>query len=136
MMDTATPLLVLVRGLPGSGKSTLAKLLVLAGFEHYEADMHHMKGDTYCFNPDNAKTAHAWCQAKAREALLAGRPVVVSNTFTRLWEMQPYLDMAAEAGVTPNIVEAKGAWQNTHGVPVEVMNSMRGRWEAFPEVAA
>lgn len=67
--------LVLVRGLPGSGKSTLAREMIASG------------------------TAEA-----ATLALWSGKTVVVSNTFTKLWEMQPYLDAAKTLGASVQIV--------------------------------
>ena len=61
----------------------------------------------------------------AREALAAGRRVVVSNTFTQLRELEPYLAMTR----TVRIIEARGTWQNVHGVPAEMLERMAQRWE-------
>lgn len=124
--------LVLIRGLPGSGKSTMAKALARAGFEHFEADTYHMNNEgDYCFDRANAKAAHEWCQQETRKALERGKQVVVSNTFIQLWEMVPYFDMAKVLGIEPNVLEAKGNWQNVHAVPAEVMANMRERWETI-----
>lgn len=124
--------LVLIRGLPGSGKSTMAKALARAGFEHFEADTYHMNNEgDYCFDRANAKAAHEWCQQETRKALERGKQVVVSNTFVQLWEMAPYFDMAKALGIEPNVLEAKGNWQNVHAVPAEVMANMRERWETI-----
>lgn len=127
--------LVLIRGLPGSGKSTMAKALARAGFEHFEADTYHLnnKGD-YCFDRANVKAAHEWCQKETRKALEDGKRVVVSNTFTQLWEMAPYFEMAKALGIEPNVLEAKGNWQNVHNVPAEVMEQMRTRWEPLSNI--
>lgn len=122
--------LVLIRGLPGSGKSTIAKALHKAGFEWFEADTYHLNDDgDYCFDRANAKAAHEWCQQETRNALENGKQVVVSNTFTQIWEMAPYFDMAKALGIEPNVLEAKGNWPNVHAVPAEVMDRMRARWE-------
>lgn len=128
--------LVLIRGLPGSGKSTIAKALCRAGFSWFEADTYHLndEGD-YCFDPANAKAAHEWCQQETRKALENGDRVVVSNTFTMLWEMEPYFEMARKFGIEPNVLEAKGSWQNVHSVPAEVMDKMRERWEPISNAA-
>ena len=126
--------LVLIRGLPGSGKSTIANALTKAGFVWYEADTYHLndEGD-YCFDRANEKAAHAWCQSETRKALENGERVVVSNTFTQLWELTPYFEMAKTLGIEPNVIEAKGNWPNMHAVPAEIMDQMRARWEPLME---
>lgn len=124
--------LVLIRGLPGSGKSTIAKSLHKAGFEWFEADFYHLndEGD-YCYDPDNVKAAHDWCQSETRKALANGKRVVVSNTFTRRFEIEPYFEMANSLGIKPNVMIATGKFENVHGVPVDVVEKMRQRWEEF-----
>ena len=127
--------LVLIRGLPGSGKSTIAKALYKAGFDWFEADTYHLndEGD-YCYDPANVKEAHEWCQRETFKALANGKRVVVSNTFTRRFEMEPYFEMAKTFGIEPNILEATGNWPNVHGVPAEVVEKMRQRWEKSSNV--
>jgi len=41
---------------------------------------------------------------------------------------------AKALGVEPNVLEAKGSWQNVHAVPAEVMDQMRARWEPLSNV--
>lgn len=123
--------LVLIRGLPGSGKSTLARSL--GGFSHYEADMYFVNEEgEYNYNPAEIKMAHEWCQHRTWCALTRNENVVVSNTFTRLWEMDVYIDMGKFFRITPLIVEAKGNWPSIHAVPEAAMASMRQRWEPLP----
>src|SRR5690606_5521633 len=93
--------LILIRGLPGSGKSTLARNLLeryttfVWSFRHFEADQYFIAADgVYNFNPKLLKNAHTWCQCSTSYWLRNGATVIVSNTFTTLKEMQPYLDMA------------------------------------------
>ena len=119
--------LTIVRGLPGSGKSTYAKKL--AGFNHFEADMFHMVDGEYKFNFNNIKASHEWCQNKVKESLLNGNNTVVSNTFTQLWEMQPYIDMAKELCIELNIVTLKEQYGNIHNVPEEIIEKMAERFE-------
>lgn len=120
--------LFIIRGLPGSGKSTIAKQL--HGFKHFEADMFFIKNGIYQYDGSKIKQAHEWCQAKVLGELESGNDVCVSNTFTRKYEMQPYIDMAARFGILPNVIIATGSFKNVHGVPFEVVEKMRHRWEA------
>ncbi len=124
--------LVLIRGLPGSGKSTMAH--AMTEHEHYEADMFFTGSDgKYNYDRKKIKEAHEWCQREASKALANGRRVVVSNTFTRLFEMKPYFDMCRTLGAELRIIEATGNWSNVHGVAVEDVEKMRKRWEKIPE---
>ena len=88
--------LFLLRGLPGSGKSTLAKSL---GGMHMEADKYFEYNGKYEFDVSKIKNAHAWCQNATKVFMQnKSKKVIVSNTFTQEWEMQPYYDLAKEHG--------------------------------------
>lgn len=119
--------LVIVRGIPGSGKTTYAKTLGIVN--HYEADMYFDLYNGGQFDPKKLKLAHEWCQNNVRYALTVGTDVVVSNTFTQKWEMEPYLKMAEEFDITPEIVVCRGNYQNVHGVPPEKVKQMADRFE-------
>ena len=120
--------LYIIRGIPGSGKSTLARRLVHES-RHREADMFFMRGGLYYFDQSKQKDAHAWCQGEVEKMLAEKSDCAVSNTFTRRWEYQPYLEMAAEAGFDVQVIDCHGNWQNCHGVPESVLIAMRNRWE-------
>ena len=122
--------LVLIRGLPGSGKSTMAK--AMTDHKHYEADQYFTVNGLYKYDPAGVGAAHQQCQDNVLNALLDGCNVVVSNTFTRLWELGAYLRMASGLDVIVRVVEATGEYPNVHGVPAEVIEKMRARWEPTP----
>ena len=120
--------LTLIRGLPGSGKSTMARKIALeTGALHVEADMWFNYSEKW--RNESVKMAHAICQEQAHKSLYYGRDVVVSNTFTQQWEMQPYLDMARQYGAQVEIITATGDYGSIHNVPAEAIQAMRERWE-------
>jgi hypothetical protein len=57
--------------------------------------------------------------------------IVVSNTFTQLWEMEPYLEMAKKHGyrVHTVVVENRHGGINIHQVPEEILDKMKTRFE-------
>lgn len=83
----------IIRGLPGSGKSTFAKTF---GCFHVEADMFFVRDGEYKWL--NTGENHDWCFACFKEAVCRGIDVCVSNTFTTMREMRPYLEFATEKG--------------------------------------
>ena len=119
--------LVLIRGLPGSGKSTMARAML--GFVHFEADMHMMINGVYQYDASKVADSHNRCKAQVRKALVAGNNVVVSNTFSRAFEIVDYLAIAKELNVSVRVIEATGRWPNVHGVPEDRIEQMRKRWE-------
>lgn len=121
--------LFLMRGLPGSGKSTLAKAMLQRGEVdcHFEADM--WVNYSLPYGDRRIPQAHENCMRLTHIALSNGKRVVVSNTFSRLWELQPYLDMAAKLGIEPVVMVATGSFKNVHGVPQEKVQAMRDKWE-------
>lgn len=122
--------LYIVRGIPGSGKSTFAKTL---GGQHYEADMFFInENGEYNFDVTKIKDAHKWCQSFVETNMVLEYPkIVVSNTFTQEWEMEPYFKLAKEYGYTvfTIVVENRHGGVNQHGVPEDKLEQMRNRFE-------
>jgi len=123
--------LVLIRGLPGSGKSTMARVLAKIGYEHHESDQFFGEDDNYQFDASRIKEAHEWCLLKTKQSMQRRMRIVVANTFTRHWEMMPYIDAAKLNCYKLKVIEADGEWKNVHGVPDEAIERMRARWEKF-----
>ena len=137
--------LVIIRGASGSGKTTLAKTM-FSTYEHCEADNYfellaknmseeHKTKLFYqdMFDKKELPNAHAYCKSEARKHLFNDKNVVVSNTFTKHWEMLPYLDMANEFGYSVKIYELKKNYGNTHGVPQETIKNMQNNFEPWTE---
>ena len=129
--------LYLLRGLPGSGKSTLANQI---GDTHFEADMYFINEDgEYIFNGADIKKAHQWCQSQVELAMIQNRitygldssDIIVSNTFTQEWEMEPYYKLAESYGyrVFSLIVENRHGGENIHGAPADKIQAMKDRFE-------
>jgi predicted kinase len=129
--------LLIIRGLPGSGKSTLASMLT----EHVvEADQFFLdlKGN-YRYNPKAIVDAHKWCQTQVALGMAQRLPLIaVANTFTRKWEIVPYLTMANKHGYTYQVITVETlltdqqlADRNQHGVFPPVIKRMRERWEPW-----
>lgn len=126
--------LYIVRGLPGSGKSTFAKSL---GGTHFETDSYFMVDGEYKFDFTKLKEAHKWCQDSVNTAMILNHTtginevIVVSNTFTQEWEMQPYFEMAESWGyqVFSLIIENRHGGVNEHGVPEDKIEVMKNRFE-------
>lgn len=124
--------LTIIRGLPGSGKSYVGNALYGEyGTLPFEADDWFNVFNKGVFDAKKLQSAHDWCREQTRAALSKGWSVVVANTFTRLWEMQPYLDMALELGVQLQVVTVQGNFGSVHGVPQTTQEKMRSRFEPF-----
>lgn len=118
--------IVLIRGVPGSGKTTKART-EYPNHVLCEADQFFETDAGYKYDGSKIKDAHEYCFNKARKSLMMDLDVVVANTFTRVWEMQKYLSLPYQV----KVVEATGTYDNAHGVPTEIVERMRERFEAY-----
>ena len=126
--------LYIVRGVPGAGKSTFAKSI---GGVHIEADQFFMMNGKYNFDITKIKLAHKYCQnqteawMKTDGTQVNNDKIVVSNTFTQEWEMEPYFKLAEKYGYKTFslIVENRHGGVNEHGVPEDKLEIMKNRFE-------
>ena len=129
--------LILLRGLPGSGKSTLAKTILLVKYttesDVLSADDFFIndRGD-YEFDATKIKEAHNYCQFRCLEKMRQKvQRIVVANTFTQEWEMEPYFKMAEAYNyrVHTIIVENRHGGTNVHNVPEDKLQQMKERFQ-------
>ena len=97
--------LILVRGVPGEGKTTFARKLVevtqgnagnAGKFKLYENDAWRGSGDERIYDKRFNYTAKAWCLVNTAASLKCGDNVIVSNTFARIEELEPYFLLVEE----------------------------------------
>lgn len=131
--------LLIVRGIPGSGKTTLAKKIA----ENLNAC--HFENDTfftdeqgnYHFDINYHQQAKDECLEKTKEALLAGKIVVVSNTFIKKSEMEPYIKFCDENGdLNYAVIEMELRFDNTHNIPQSIVNQKEAEFEPLEESIA
>ena len=130
--------LVLLRGLPGSGKSSFANL-IWSSFVICEADQFFYDAEgNYNFDPSKLKEAHKYCRDKVESFMLDNEKnpqfypeIIVSNTFTREWEMEEYFKLANKYGykVVSLIIENRHNGKNIHGVPDDKIQIMKDRFQ-------
>ena len=84
---------------------------------------------SYEFDGSMLKEAHEWCQESVECAMDRNENIVVSNTFTKKWEMQAYFDMAEKYGYKVKVFRCVGEYKNTHDVPAHVVERMKENYE-------
>ena len=93
--------------------------------------MYHTRDGKYDFKLENIKAAHAWCKSEIYNLLRTNEDCAVSNTFTRLWEYEPYIKMAEGFGYSYMVIDCFGTWKNDHNVPIDVICDMKERFEPY-----
>ena len=133
--------LLLVGGAAGTGKTSLAQVLSNPFGDITQApvisadDYFYDETGAYNFVAGDLPKAHQRCQHLTKRHMLGKEPlVIVTNTFTNRWEVQPYAILADEndyqlffvslgdSGLSPTQL----AERNVHGVPVEGIERMLG----------
>lgn len=127
--------LILLRGLPGSGKTTLAKVLsennTYPVFSVDDYFTNEITGE-YIFNFQNNHLAYKQCEALANDAMQqAISKILVHNTFTMDWEMEPYFKLAAKFNYQLFIVTVENyhGHQNVHEVSDEQLQKMADKYK-------
>ena len=132
--------LFLIRGLPSSGKSTFAGGLFWLGEEPriFEADTYFYIDGKYVFDPKLLPAAHEDCRQRVEHAAeFSSTHLVVSNTFTQRWEMEPYIELSRIFGLGLIVIDLFDGGcddktlfdRNKHDGPLETFARMRERYE-------
>ncbi len=125
--------LVLLRGLPGAGKSDFAKLISEQGkYPFFSVDDYFTdSAGQYFFEFSENHKAYKYCLLKTEEALSMGfEKVIVHNTFTMMWEMEPYFKLAEQyrCKIYVLTVEHYHNQQNTHQISEEQIRKMADKY--------
>lgn len=129
--------LYFVRGPSGVGKTTLAEEMAQKyDLVHVEADQFFARGGRYTFSASLLAIAHRVAKEKMKAALESGKGVIVSNTSTRLSEVEGYLDFVPD-GVEVHVVDLKregvrAEYKNIHNVPASKVSEHAARFQPFP----
>lgn len=125
--------LYLIRGVPGAGKSTIAAYLVERCCRHSADDYFttYPNGrETYNFDASKLQQAHRACLDAVKRNIRDLQPrIVVANTFIKREQMQPYYELANNAGYEVVEITVKSNFKSAHNVPTEVVSRMRREFE-------
>jgi adenylate kinase family enzyme len=133
--------LILIRGLSGAGKTELANLIcgdVSTRTEICVDEFFTNDQGEYHFEVEKLKEAHEWCKAETRNLLEDDwHVVVVHNTFSRKWEVDPYIEMGTKFGYMIHVINLYDAGLNdkelsercVHQVSPSTISRQRKRWE-------
>jgi predicted kinase len=125
--------LILLRGLPGSGKTTLAEVLSEEGkYPVFSVDDYFTdENGKYEFRFQENHLAYKQCEEGVKAAMQRGvQKIILHNTFTMEWEMEPYFKLSSELGYRLHVVtvENRHGSANVHDIPDDQVERMRGKY--------
>ena len=138
--------LILVRGVSGAGKSTIGEMFDDGATTRILStdDLFYVDGE-YKFAPSKLAEYHQAIIDKVESLMVeydwkimdhdySWFPIdriVVCNTFTQMWEMEPYFNLAKKHDwcIHTIVVENMHGSDSIHDVPADVIKSQRERFE-------
>ena len=138
--------LILVRGVSGAGKSTVGEMFDDGATTRILStdDLFYVDGE-YKFDPSKLAEYHQAIIDKVESLMVeydwkimdhdySWFPIdriVVCNTFTQMWEMEPYFNLAKKHDwcIHTIIAENRHGSDSIHDVPADVIKSQKERFE-------
>ncbi len=126
--------LILLRGLPGAGKTAFAQLISENNtYPFYSVDDYFTdETGKYKFEFSENYKAYAQCLSHTEQAISSGvQKVIVHNTFTMDWELEPYFKIAKkyDCNLFVLTVEHYHDGTNTHEVTEEQLKKMAEKYQ-------
>jgi len=126
--------LIILRGLPGSGKSTLAKVLNNGEWPIFSVDDYFTDPNfgVYAFRFAENHLAYQRCLNNTEKAMqMATDKIMVNNTFTLDWEIEPYFKLATVYSykVFVMTVENYHGGKNNHGISDAQIQKMAEKYK-------
>ena len=140
--------LILVRGVSGAGKSTIGEMFDDGATTRILStdDLFYVDAE-YKFDPSKLAEYHQAIIDKVESLMVeydwkimdhdySWFPIdriVVCNTFTQMWEMEPYFNLAKKHDwcIHTIIAENRHGSDSIHDVPADVIKSQRERFEVI-----
>ena len=100
------------------------------------ADDFFYKNGEYLFDVTKLSEAHKECQWQVTLAMNSKNKypfyrdvIIVHNTFSTRWEMEPYFKLAKKNKFEVFVIECQNNFGSVHNVPDDVRTRMAERWE-------
>lgn len=126
--------LILLRGLPGAGKTAFARLISEHNcYPFYSVDDYFTdeKG-IYNFRFEENYKAYEQCLQDTEKGIIAAHAkIIVHNTFTLSWEMEPYFALAKKYQLILHVLTMEHYHDgvNAHGVSNEQLKKMADKYQ-------